>query len=305
MSIDGAMSVNTLTEPVFIRDPHFGHDPWLNDTTRPAADQDHEAALKSMVNGDAPHLVGGAVGSTIYTGADTIGADINLLPNGLNMYASYVDNYGGYPSLVNRFGSHFNGILLSITIYGHAARCADVEPYAMVPSQLPHWLDNVALKDGGQLPWVYTSASNMAACNNNIGGRKVIRWSAHYGFGPHVCGPRTCGWPQADWTQWADTGPQGQNYDRSVGVTMPTPIKPAPEPRQNPVGIANFEGSFNTHTGAWTIKGLPGNFQPGTKGRTAAARLTFDEAHGHWGVTPLPWAKSPFAKLASLFKRSA
>jgi len=51
-------------------------------------------------------------------------------------------------------------------------------------------------------------------------GRPFIRWSAHYGLGPHVCAPAVCGYPQADWTQWAPEGAQGQNVDRSVGRSL-------------------------------------------------------------------------------------
>lgn len=53
--------------------------------------------------------------------------------------------------------------------------------------------------------------------------------SAHYGKGQHVCGPATCGFPQADGTQYADKGLRGQNTD--LNVFLPHFFAaPAPDP---------------------------------------------------------------------------
>lgn len=179
---------------------------------------------------------------TLYTGADTIGGDIGLLPDGLNMYASYVDNFGGYGELVARFGNApWKPFLLSITIFGNHARCADVENGAMRPADLPHWYDNVAISDSVSPPWVYTSASNMGAVAQAMGGRKHIRWSAHFGAGEHICGPGTCGFPQADWTQWDDHGAHGENIDRSVGNWFPPSLTPAPIPKEIQMALTAAE----------------------------------------------------------------
>jgi len=197
--------------PTFKRDPKFGQDPWLNTEVTPT-----DVAERHMLSA-----------SRLYSGADALTGDIVLLPSNLDVYMSYVDNYKGWDELVARFGkSHAE--LVSITIFGNRAQCADVESGAMHASDLPHWLDNVADKSKG-LPWVYTSAGNFATVNQYIGNRKVIRWSAHYTNTPHICGPHTCGYPQADWTQWAMTGPQGQNFDRSIGYFVPAPPTP-PDP---------------------------------------------------------------------------
>lgn len=178
---------------------------------------------------------------TVYTGADTIAGDINLLPPGLDVYMSYVDNFGGYKELVQRFGNTTgHPFLVSITIFGNPARCADVEQGAMHVSDLPHWLDHVALgNDSFGPPWVYTSAGNMAAVKAAVGGRKVIYWSAHYGAGEHICGPSTCGFPQADWTQLDDHGAHGENIDRSIGTFYPTHTPP-PTPPEGTVSITSF-----------------------------------------------------------------
>ncbi len=184
------------------RDPKWGYDPWVNPNTSPSSVVDTSAK--------------------VYQGSDALTGFIVDLPANDSVYMSYVDNFGGWDQLVARFG-HTTALLISITIFGGRARCADVEPGAMVPSDIPHWYDNVAIKEDGLLPWIYTSASNWSAVNPFIGNRKVIRWSAHYGHGPHICAPGTCGFDidghggGAQWTQWDDHGANGENLDRSVG----------------------------------------------------------------------------------------
>jgi hypothetical protein len=65
---------------------------------------------------------------------------------------------------------------------------------------------------------------------NAAGNRAFIRWSAHVGHGPHICGPSTCGFPQVDWTQWAfGSGTNTQAaYDQSIGTWLPSAPRPKP-----------------------------------------------------------------------------
>ena len=258
---------------VMHQDPLFGWDPWPNAQTNPT--QIEKAHLTAATG--------------IFNGADTIGSDIGLLPNGLNMYASYIDGYGGWSRLVAARESS-GAFLLSITIHGGAAHCGDVEPGAMSASELPYWLDHVALPAPDldpSIPWVYTSASMMSTVNRYIGGRNVIRWSAHYGFGAHICGPHTCGYPQADWTQWDNAGAQGQNIDRSIGRILPTPIPQKPDFAS---GTASFSGQINFDTGAWSIQAEPGsNIKWGTKNVRWSAEIQVDGSNGTWDAQSLPY----------------
>lgn len=252
------------------QDPRFGWDPWLNTETNPERiAQEHLEALAA---------------SQLFSGADTIRGSISALPNGLDMYASYIDNFGGWSDLVAARESS-GAFLLSITIFGGHAHCADVQTGAMRPSDLPHWLDSVALIDAGMtipVPWVYTSASQMATCNRYIGSRNVVRWSAHYGHGPHICGPTTCGFPQANWTQWDDKGAQGQNIDRSVGTLLPRVVPSTPDRAK---GIARFAGSVDFDTGQWSIQGTPGeNITWGTTNVRWSAEIQVDGSNGQWDV---------------------
>lgn len=197
------------------QDPTFGYDPWMNiNTNSQQVAEHHEKAIAA---------------GRLYNGEDTLKEDVYQFQVGLDYYGSYVDNYGGYPETIAWTKVHAPGAFtLSYTIFGNPALCADVEPGAMAPSSLPHWLDNVAWKDAQGYAWVYTSAGNWDAVDPFIGNRKVIRIGAHYGFGPHVCAPNVCGYRAVDWTQWDDKGPNGENCDRLIGRYLPTPQTPTP-----------------------------------------------------------------------------
>ncbi len=179
------MSTDT---PVVERPADWGLDPILNPNFGPL-DLDQDTLHLATVGAAAAPL-------RFIKMADTTKGSLGVLPGDWDAYASYIDNFGGYSDLVAAKEAT-GAFLLSITIFGGRARCADVEPGGMRASDLPNWLDHVGLTDGSP-SWVYTSAGNMAACNQFIGNRHVIRWSAHYGHGWHICGPSTCGYPQAD-----------------------------------------------------------------------------------------------------------
>jgi hypothetical protein len=245
------------------RPTDWGHDPVLNPDFKP-------------LNPD--ELVQGV---RYIKMADAVKGSLSQLPDGWDGYASYIDNYGGYPELVTRKEAT-GAFLLSITIFGGKARCGDVEPHGMQASALPNWLDHEALTDGSP-SWVYTNAGNMALCNQFIGQRKVIRWSAHYGVGWHICGPSSCGYPQADITQCYDKGLNGENYDRSLGFAYVIPSQVT----SGSHGIANASLTFNLLTGAWNIHPAPGNVQFDSEDRSASAEVQFDLHNGQWRVTPI------------------
>jgi hypothetical protein len=204
---------------MFVRAPTFGRDPWLNSSTDPTTVA-------------ANHLADAAAGR-LYTGEDAIGGDFGLFNGGRDYYASYVDNYGGWGELQTWAKTHApHAFLLSYTIYGHGALCADVEQYAMTNSDLPGWLDHTAWKDSSGNSWGYTSSGNMGSLIGAAAGRHFIKIGAHYGYGPHICGPHTCGYPQCDWTQWNDVGPGGQNVDQLIGSYLPGSPKPPPAPQK-------------------------------------------------------------------------
>lgn len=255
------------------QDPNFGWDPWIG-PGKPQTDLSLEEFLAVQ-------------SQTLHVGADAIAGDIDLFPLGLDYYGSYVDNYGGWAELQAWAAIHApNALLMSYTIFGDPALCADVEQGAMVNSDLlpGRWPDTKAWRDAQGKFWVYTSASNFSALNQSIGNRTdVVRIAAHYGFGPHICGPGTCGWPQADWTQWDDKGSLGQNIDRLIGTYLPsaqpTPPPPAPKGSEMIAVTTNADGRQE----AFSV------LQSGE-----VKHIWQTVANGSWngkaGVTPYYWA---------------
>lgn len=135
-------------------------------------------------------------------------------------YASYVDgDIGDQPNHAKVTAAYPGKQHLSIALNAnHKADCYDIEPGAGLPSLAPDW---VKWRQAAGLvrPVVYANISTMTSAilpvlaQAGIGTASVRLWTAHYGLGEHICGPRTCGQLpiDADGTQWTDAyhGPSG------------------------------------------------------------------------------------------------
>jgi hypothetical protein len=150
---------------------------------------------------------------------------------GLSMDAAagYVDGkWQTFPTL----GQHVppGTYLLSITVFGSVnAECVDQEPGNIGPDAAADWLA-AKVDSGVWRPVLYTSASNVQNMLNLCSARGMTRgqlrvWSAHYGAGEHLCGVMTCGFPDADATQWTDRA-HGRNLDQSVCLDSFIPDSP-------------------------------------------------------------------------------
>jgi hypothetical protein len=135
------------------------------------------------------------------------------LPAGLPAYASYVDGgIGDQPNYERVCAAHPGARHLSIALSAaHNADCLDVEPGAASPPDFPQWYAR-QLARGISRPVVYASVAAMREgilpmlAVHDIPRAMVRLWTAHYGQGEHVCGPKTCGElaVDADGTQWTD-----------------------------------------------------------------------------------------------------
>lgn len=230
----------------------FGYDGWPNAKTRPTAeeiaDPDKMLTLHQQWHAEIPSA------QQVYYGADATRDYLHIIEalvdsSGYRMLASYETasgwGYGDFPQLERDMAGHPELFLLSYTVDpggNGRAHCADVEPRAMVPKQIPYWYDNYAIWQNDldiPYPWVYSSASDMSTCNAYIGSRKAVRNAAHYGFGMHICGPESCGYPQVQWTQWINTGAHGENIDRQVGILLPLRGAPPP-PKEEDMATMEF-----------------------------------------------------------------
>ncbi len=162
------------------------------------------------------------------------------LPSGADAYLGYVDGlWPTWDDLVARFGGHASLLSLAIAADADADGC-DMEKGDLDPAQVPPWVRRQLAREIHR-PVVYASIAAMAAVlaelrHAGIARAQVRLLSAHYGHGPHICGPATCAWPGApacDGTQWTDTaaGAGGALIDESelgdAFFTIPPPAEPA------------------------------------------------------------------------------
>lgn len=160
--------------------------------------------------------------------------------------AGYVG--GTWPTftpLVARF-PHLPAVSIAVNA-SEDAQALDIERGNASPDQVAGWLDRMLAKYPHMTPILYTSASQVATVKQAAGERRHLIWSAHYGHGQHICSPTVCGYPAADATQFADSGPMGGHYDRTemspaflaaiahrpTAATPPPPAK-APTPVKHP-----------------------------------------------------------------------
>ena len=148
----------------------------------------------------------------------------NQFPAGAAAYAAYVDGrVGDQPNYAYIVSTFPRAQHLSIALFASDnADALDVEPGAAAPSDIPGWYARQVAR-GIQRPVLYASASTM---NNEIlpilsqariARAKTRLWSAHYGLGEHICGPRSCGQLSidADGTQWTSSA-MGLVLDQSL-----------------------------------------------------------------------------------------
>lgn len=166
-----------------------------------------------------------------------------LLPAVADAYGAYVG--GGWPTYNAVRAAYPRARILSIAVNAaEAAECLDIESGDAALADAPGWHGR-AVARGVTLPADYASVSKMAALAAELAAAGIGRphyrlWSAHYGAGPHICGPSTCAYrdpqgrmvPQCDGTQWTDAA-HGMNLDASLLVPdFFTRGAPAPKPPQ-------------------------------------------------------------------------
>lgn len=141
--------------------------------------------------------------------------NIDAFPSGgFDGTAGYVNGRYTNSAQMRARWPHLPHVSIAVT-RGAVADCLDIEPGNAGPEDGPGWVDakwNRRLS----VPIIYCNTNASTEVRRHLGGREAILWVAHYTYKPHICGPGTCGKPQADGTQWADRGPRGENVDQSL-----------------------------------------------------------------------------------------
>jgi hypothetical protein len=149
-------------------------------------------------------------GTSIATMFD--GVTVADLPSGYSFYAGYWN--GSFANLTALRQTFPHATVVTITPDGaQGAMYIDVEPGDAVNSQIAAFV-----KAGGT--GFYTAGSNLQAAIDACTAAGLSRsdykiWSAHW-IGNHICAPGTCGYPQADGTQYQSTA----GWDESA-ITLP------------------------------------------------------------------------------------
>jgi peptidoglycan hydrolase-like protein with peptidoglycan-binding domain len=158
----------------------------------------------------------------------------SLFTPGCAAYAGYSAGAYSNMSTVRAYAATQNARAFAFS--GIASELSGADAIDMEPG-LASTSDAAAAYRAG-IRYFYASASSVAAVNSNLAASGIARssykiLSAHYS-GEHICGPSTCGYPQADATQWTDTY-LGKSLDCTVfdatffgSVTPPPPANPWP-----------------------------------------------------------------------------
>jgi LysM repeat protein len=164
------------------------------------------------------------------------------LPPGADAYLGYVDGrFANLAEIKTRFP---HAHILSLAVFAqHDADGCDIENGDLDVTQVPAWVKR-QLARGAWRPVVYASASVMPGVlahlhTAGIPRNQVRTWSAHYGEGKHICGPKSCaflGVPDCDGTQWTDAakGTGGSEIDESVLLPGFFTKPPPPPPHVGP-----------------------------------------------------------------------
>jgi hypothetical protein len=150
---------------------------------------------------------------------------VGNLPNGYDAYLGYVDgDFDTAAALRERFPAA-ELVLLTVTGDTLAATGADVENFDLTPESGARWAKDKLGSDPGSRPVLYASVGSMMPVVIALGAEGIPRasvrlLSAHFGDGPHICGPHSCGLIslEMDGTQWSNqsAGLNGAAIDMSM-----------------------------------------------------------------------------------------
>lgn len=207
-------------------DPNFQggrtHDAqWLINAALPGPNEDNMDSIEGLEEA-----------SGVVYGQDSTESGYTAL--GDSFYAGYVNGYVSYGGMVERHpGAH----VWSITVRGGVYGCdvIDVEPGCCSISQAVSFMNDSSHPHSGK-PILYNSSWESQMNINYLASHGIARdryflWGAHVGRGVHICAPHTCGYAQADATQYLFT----THIDYDVAYVSMFGPPPAPAPVNYPV----------------------------------------------------------------------
>jgi hypothetical protein len=186
--------------------------------------------------------------------------DISQIPASAQAVAGYTDgDWPTYGSLVEQFPKA-DHLSIAVNPAGNGD-ALDVEPGDAPPESAVAWYAAQRAR-GLARPCLYASADTMEefavpVIEAALIPRTAVRlWTAHYGAGEHICGPKSCGALSidADGTQWCNDA-LGRPLDQSSLLgdffTVPTPVPPADWTFGPPVDLRAIGGRTSARL-AWS-----------------------------------------------------
>jgi len=211
----------------------------------------------------AASFVGPSLDAVATTGIAYDSVNAAAIPHGGAVVYAYIDGY--YANLAAIHSDHPKAVIKTISVLGRAADMYDCEPGNGTPADTPsYW--HLASSAGVERPEIYCPASwtsqvRSALSASHIAPSQYWLHSAHYGVGPHICG--SCGYPEADNTQWAglgtyDVSMMGVPYMKALHMTT-TPSSSTPSaPPTSTSGATDTHPAHGVLGGALALVQAPG-----------------------------------------------
>lgn len=211
--------------------------------------------------------------------------DLSLVPADAEAVAAYVD--GRFANIDEAKQKFPNAHILPIAVFARDhARALDDEPGDATNEQAPGWFKAQPPHPDGLKYVFYTSASNIAALVQTLSAAGIKRsdyliWSAHFTNTPHICGPTTCGFPQADGTQWTDKA-LGRSLDESL---LSTAFFPAARPKPDTgTATAHVVCHLGRKENVWEVHGTAGAARFFGPDRLEEAVIGVNLKTGRWHI---------------------
>lgn len=227
-------------------------------------------------------------------------AKVDVPKGTVKAIAGYVNGkYANWPAIVQKWAA--SGLhMVSIDVQANStagAQCLDIEKGDATIGQAVAWFKatqaaGFQARDLRWFPKFYISAGSAASLVATLAAAGIRRdeymiWSAHYTNKPHICAPGTCGYPQADATQWTSSA-DGASLDESLcfayffagpGDAVPTDLAVVPK--------ATIEASYRGVTVLWeAVDGAQAYDVQLIQGKQEAGRLKTIQPKAVFPVAP-------------------
>jgi peptidoglycan hydrolase-like protein with peptidoglycan-binding domain len=222
--------------------------------------------------------------------------NVNQLPAGYDAYLGYADGNWPTGAALARMFPEANLVILTVAggLGAHGVRVSpgtDVEPMDLTAADGAAWVHGRADR-----PVIYASIEGKpgygmkdvrdALAKIGVPRAAVRLLSAHYGFGPHICGPHSCDLSdiEMDGTQWTNTWNNGNGAFIDMSMLADDFFSPALTETERLVQELGTVSPGTTSNAVKTVQGL-------CNAREAGGPVTPLKIDGIFGTATLQMVK--------------